>query len=132
MISTKQALLLLTLAAALACAASGQEVHVYHEKDLEALVDQPIPAGAELVGTFIYLGEPSKGFHTFTSFHITAGQIEFGNLLIIVSFPAGVPPKLKVGKAISPDAQNPLLLELVKRSPDGLFIIARATYSERL
>jgi hypothetical protein len=130
MISSKQALLLLVLSATLVCVASAREAQIFHESDLESLVDQPIPDGAELVGDFAYLGEPREGFHTFASFQATPSGVKFGNLLIIVRFPDGFPSNIKLGKVIRPDAEHPLTLELVKRSPNGLFIIVRATFRE--
>jgi hypothetical protein len=130
-ISAKQALLLLVLAAAIACASAG-EPKVFHEADLEALVDQPIPPGAELVGEFLFLGEPRKGFFTFTSFTATSGKLEFGSLLLVVEFPDGLPPGLKIGRAIKPDIDHPLFLQSVCRSPDRLFLIVRANSEEKL
>jgi hypothetical protein len=50
MISAKHSLLLLALTASLAAVSA--EAHVYREADMAAMVDQPIPAVAELVGDF--------------------------------------------------------------------------------
>jgi hypothetical protein len=129
MINPKQALLLVVLAITAACA-SAQEAQIFHEADLESLVDQPIP-GSKLVGTFIYLGESRSGFPTFSSFTTTDGRIEFGNVLLIVQFPNGLPPTLSVGKVIKPDLEHPLTIELVKRTADGNFIVVRARYQEK-
>ena len=130
MINPRQALLVVVLAIATACVVSAQECPVFHEQDLAALVDRPIPAGAELVGNFAYLGMPRDGFHTFASFQATSSGVKFGNLLIIVEFPDGFPSNIKLGKVIKPDAEHPLQIELVKKSPNGLFTIVRATYRE--
>jgi hypothetical protein len=130
-IKAKQVLLSVVLAWAIG-AVLAEEVHVYHEADLAALVDQPIPGGTELVGEFLYLGEPRTGLYTFTSFTTTSGKIEFGSLLLVVDFPDGLPPGLKIGRAIKPDPENPLFIEFVKRSADGLYIIVRATSQEKL
>jgi hypothetical protein len=126
MISVKHSLLLLVLAASLAAVSA--EARVYRESELAPLVDQPIPADSELVGTFIYLGD-SGGFKAFSSFTETEGKITFGKILIVVSFPNGAPPNLTVGKVIRPDEKDPLLIQSVKRSSDGAFIYVRLIYS---
>jgi hypothetical protein len=131
MTSSKQALFLLVVAATLACA-SAQEVHVFRETDLAALVDHSIPARAELVGRFIYLGTAPLGFEAFSSFKESSGDITFGNILIAVKFLNGAPRNLSVGKVILPDEKNPLVIEAVKRTPDGAFILVRATYVNRI
>src|SRR5258708_38962333 len=100
MIKARQVLLLVLAAAMSALSAKSR---VYHESELAPLVDQPIPADSELVGTFIYLGDTNNGVKAFNNFTETAGQIFFGKILVVVSFPDGPPPNLSVGKVIRPD-----------------------------
>lgn len=102
--------------------------NVYQAGSLESLVGRELPEASYLVGDFLYLGE-MDGLPTFCTYAFSEDaptKLEFGKTIIKVRFPGNFPAGLDVGKAIQPNANDPLTVLRVEKSRGGGWIIVTA------